>query len=158
MRASRIAHPPGGRYLQIHHWQVREVGFAPAAVVAEIDFHDRRATEAGQVAVTRAELVGALQGMVGRNAVDAALKTLCVRGWILRREVQTIRANLTTTHEYVLCPEAIRPPGSPASRNRDTGDPRIGPDTGTETGTPSMNKTREKKRELPPRAGRELNI
>lgn len=65
-RLSRIPHPAGSRYLQIHAWVVRAVGRDAAAVLAEIEFRDRCQQSCIPVA-TRADLIASLQGLVGRN-------------------------------------------------------------------------------------------
>lgn len=72
-RDSRIPHPAGGRFLQLHRWAVDALGKNGAAVLGTVDFLDRAAPRAGMAVASRTELIAELAGFVGRDAVDAAL-------------------------------------------------------------------------------------
>lgn len=108
MRLSRIPHPPGERFLQIHSWAVREVGKAAAAVLAVVDFLDRAQEKAGTPVASRTRIIADLEGFVGRDAIDDALGRLVALGWLCRHELTTLgTANLITRVEYALDADAI---------------------------------------------------
>jgi hypothetical protein len=151
MRESRIPHPPGGRFLLVHDWAVRELGRAGAAVLAVIDFLDRREEMAGLWVASRARVVADLEGFVGRNAVDQALEDLVARDWLRRKDhIEQGPTNLVRRAEFALNANAIAKsllkktdslePGNPKSRNREIGFPGSGTETGTETGTVKGNR------------------
>ncbi|MDP2433767.1 MAG: hypothetical protein Q8O33_17335 [Pseudomonadota bacterium] len=121
-RTSRIPHPVGSRYVQIHAWAVKAVGRDAAAVLAEIEFRDRCQEHADRPVATRVDLIAALQGLIGRNAIDAALEHLAKIGWITRSKLTRPNArgrNITTIYQYTLNVEAIATylatPGFPVS-------------------------------------------
>lgn len=156
MRNSRIPHPPGGRHVKVWRWAVDAVGKAAATVLGELEWRDRLEEEPGLPVATRAELIAALEGFVGRNAVDEAVEELVKIGWIRRHERRTLgEKNLRTWVEFSLDAEIItkflagagaepggnrEEPGSPGSRNREARDPDSGAETGTEAGTPHMSR------------------
>lgn len=153
MRGSRIPHPPGGRHIKIWRWAVQAVGREAAAVLGEIEWRDRCKDEAGVPVATRAGLIGALEGFVSRNGVDAALRLLVELGWLKKHERTTPgERNLRTWHEFSLDAAAIAlflaspfgdagDPGLdeiPASLAGDAGVPRSGTKAGAGAGTPSL--------------------
>lgn len=108
MRESRIPHPPGERFVQLHVWAVHDVGFASAAILGLLDFFDRRHEHPGELLAPRARIIADLQGIVGRNAIDSALTKLVQLQWIRLHEITTTTGtNITTTHWYSLRPEII---------------------------------------------------
>jgi hypothetical protein len=108
VRESRIPHPPGERFVQLHVWAVTDAGFAPAAILGLLDFFDRRNEHPGELLATRARIIADLQGIVGRNAIDFALAKLVRLQWIRLHEITTTTGtNITTTHWYSLRPEII---------------------------------------------------
>lgn len=107
MRESRIPHPRAGRFILIHEWAVRAVGHSAAAVVGLLDFYDRTHDRAGEPLAMRARIVADLAGIVGRNAVDAALRDLVERGWLAEHKVTHTGRNITTTHWYRLRADVI---------------------------------------------------
>lgn len=131
MRDSRIPHPLGGRFVQLHVWAVEAVGFSAAAVLGLLDYLDRRADRPGEMLATRARVIADLQGVVGRNSVDRALDDLAARGWVELHEITATGANITTTYWYSLHADAVAQhlrdcgkagvpnPGRRKSRNRD---------------------------------------
>lgn len=107
-RTSRIRHPSGGRYVQIHAWAVAAVGREGAAVIGLMDFLDRAHEQPDRPLASRARIIADLQGVVGRNAIDGALARLVELGWLrLHVETQVGRRNLSTTHYYSLDASAV---------------------------------------------------
>lgn len=156
MRLSRIPHPPGERFLQIHSWAVREVGKAAAAVLAVVDFLDRAQEKAGTPVASRTRIIADLEGFVGRDAIDDALVRLVALGWLCRHELTTLgTANLITRVEYALDADAIatslqgtialRPTGSPDSRT--SGTPEIRTSGSPESRTGNRPETRSPQKE-----------
>lgn len=144
-RRSRIPHPPGGRFVILHDWLVREVGRDAAAVFGVVEFLDRVEPRAGCPVASRARIIADLQGFVGRNGVDKALHDFMKRGWFERHERTAIgTSNLQTWHEYSLNAAAVSEflagtsglpeQGSPGSLNRDAGFPKTGTEAGPELG------------------------
>ncbi|MBO9395039.1 MAG: hypothetical protein J7458_19165, partial [Caldilinea sp.] len=108
MRTSRIPHPPGSRYLIVHHYLVKRFGFAAAAVLGLLDFLDRAQPQPEMPLASRARIVAELEGIVGRNAVDQALKTLLDAGVIKKVKIVTPgEKNINVFVEYALCADAI---------------------------------------------------
>lgn len=157
MRESRLPHPPGGRFLILHDWAVRILGRAGAAVLGVIDFLDRREETPGAWVASRARIVADLEGFVGRNAVDEALEDLVHRGWLRRKNyVEQGSKNLIRRVQFSLDADAVSKffavdadgkvksdlpkSGFPTSRNRETGNPDFGTDSGTYMGTPYIRK------------------
>jgi len=107
-RDSRIPHPPGGRFYQIHAWAIEAVGRAAATVLAEIDFLDRAQDRPGLPVATRARVVADLTGFAGEKSVDEALALLVERKWIVRHTVSEMGPrNLLTHHQYSLHADAV---------------------------------------------------
>jgi|GEM_PF-2092028 len=108
MRTSRIPHPPGSRYLIVHHYLVKRFGFAAAAILGLLDFLDRAQPKPEMPLASRARIVAELEGIVGRNAVDQALKTLLDAGVIKKVKIVTPgEKNINVFVEYALCADAI---------------------------------------------------
>jgi len=122
MRTSRIPHPPGSRYLIVHHYLVKRFGFAAAAILGLLDFLDRAQPQPGMPLASRARIVAELEGIVGRNAVDQALKTLLDAGVIKKVKIVTPgEKNINVFVEYALCADAI-PQAVAANGDDDGGD------------------------------------
>lgn len=165
MRVSRIPHPPGSRYIIVHRWAIEAVGAAAAAVLGLLDFLDRCQPQQNALLATRTRIIADLEGLVGRNAVDDALRVLTERGWAVRHDVTTPTSrNLRTTHWYALCSAVIAQhlhepwgkseipeSGKPTSPDRGTQTPEtgavIGAETGTKTGTLSYEDKEEKEQQ-----------
>jgi len=121
---------------------VKRFGFAAAAVIGLLEFLDRAQPRPSMPLASRARIVAELEGVVGKNAVDQALKTLVDAGVIRKiKSVTPGQKNLTVSVEYALCPESLSP-FSRDSRNRES---REVPISGPESGTPSINKIEEEK-------------
>jgi len=156
-RTSRLPHPPGGHFVIAHAWAVKAVGKNAALVLGELDFLDRAQPLPGQPLTTRAGLIDALQGLVGRNAVDEAVKTLVGLGWVVLIERQTVGSNIRTWHEFALNAQAVSEwIENRESRRPDLGKagvpesgPEPGPKPGPESGRP-INKEEEKEAESKP--------
>lgn len=89
-------------------WAVKHVEFAAAAILGLLDFLDRRHERPGELLAPRQRIVSDLQGIVGRNSIDAALSKLVQLQWIKQHEITaTTGNNIATTHWYSLCPETI---------------------------------------------------
>lgn len=151
MYTTRIEHPQHSRYTKLYAWMVKEVGFNAAAVLAEIEFLDLCEDYPDIQVATRPGLIHSLGGIVGKNAIDTALKLLIEKGWIRRHEKQVMgERNLQITYYFSLDADAINQflslrrgkagfpeSGEPASRNRDAGGPCSGTGSGTDSGTSS---------------------
>lgn len=87
-RTSRVPHPSGSRYVAIHVWAVERFGLAGAAIIGLLDFFDRGQSTPGQPLASSARIIADLEGIVGRDSVLRALKTL--------QEVDVIHRVLTT--------------------------------------------------------------
>ena len=105
-RDSRIRHPEHN-WVKGHRWVAREFGRAVAFVLGEIEFLDRPQPEAGLRVATRAQLIAALEGFIGRDAVDEAIQILADLGWIRIHEVCRPGTNLTSHHMFSLDAGAI---------------------------------------------------
>ena len=107
-RTSRIRHPSGGRFIQLHAWAVGAVGRDGAALLGLMDFLDRAQDQPGRPLASRSRIIADLQGLVGRNAIDGALARLVDLDW-LRFHVDTRvkQRNLSTTHYYSLNAAAV---------------------------------------------------
>ena len=147
MRESRVPHPRGGRFIQLHVWAVNKIGFPAAAVLGLLDFLDRSQERHGQLLASRARIIADLEGIVGKGLVDQALRQLKKLGWI-RVEARPIDGNIATRDWYSLDAGAISDvlrgePVVPISGRRCPGS---GPDSGTGFGTPSNKETEEEKK------------
>lgn len=138
-RTSRIEHPTGGVFIQLHCWAVRAFGRDAAAVLGALDFLDRAQDQSGRSVASRTRLLADLEGVVSRYALDRALGELVELGFVVKSEREEFRRkNLTRLHEYALCPERIneflrgQTPGVPNSERRPS---EFGTDTGSESGT-----------------------
>ena len=120
-RESRIQHPPGELFVTGHRWVARQEGLAVALVLGAIDFLDRPRGSPGEPVATRARLQADLEGFVGRDAIDKALRRLVTLGWIKRHQRSEIgQANLIQIVEYSLVAAAVIP-GVLNSGPRDSG-------------------------------------
>ncbi len=109
-RESRIQHPPGELFVKGHRWVAREEGLAVALVLGAIDFLDQARPCPGERVATRARLQADLEGFVGRDAIDKALRRLVTLGWIKKHERNELgQANLIHIVEYSLDAAAVRP-------------------------------------------------
>lgn len=109
-RESRIQHPPGELFVTGHRWVARQEGLAVALVLGAIDFLDRVRERSGEPVASRSRLLADLEGFVGRDAVDKALKRLVELGWVARHDRTELgRANLIRTAEFSLVASAVRP-------------------------------------------------
>lgn len=163
-RTSRIQHPIGARYTQIFAWAVRAVGLGGAAVLGVIDFLDRAEDLPGRPVVSRARLIADLEGIVGRNTVDAALLQLADLGWLRRHQQRVLGPNnLQTSYLYSLDAQKLSEflggqentevedyrdpgfgsPGLPISRPRGSQKRNRGGDRSRESSTKRKTKTAE---------------
>lgn len=147
-RTSRIPHPAGSRFVAVHQWAVHRFGLAGAAVLGVLDFWDRGQDLAEQPLGSRNRIVAALEGMVGRNLVDAALHDLLAAGVIHAHKTTTPGPrNIQTRINYGLDVLGL------ASILGDSGTPDFGtsgeyrnrksqelPKSGPESGVPSNNR------------------
>lgn len=126
MRASRIPHPLGGRFIQVWEWAVRTIGRDAAIVMAEIDFLDRAQDAPGRPVASRARILADLEGLVGRNSVDNALRILVEAGWLKRHERRTLGPfNIQRSYEFSLDAVAIAASLGHSMMNSDSGDPDV---------------------------------
>ena len=148
-RNSRLPHPPGARFVIAHDWIIKAVGKNAALIVGELDFLDRAQERAGTPLTTRAGLISVLQGLVGRNAIDAGIRTLVEIGWVILIERSTVGSNIRTWHEYALDVKAVeawlknqetRRPGTGKP-----GVPELEPELEPERGAPIKEKEETKK-------------
>lgn len=126
-RNSRISHPPGQRFLQIQFWAIKLAGEKSAGVLALLDFLDRAQEKPGQPVATRQRVIAELEGFLSRGSVDAGLKDLQERGWIVGHRITTPGpTNLQSHLEFSLCAgkinESIRIgfPGNTKLESRET--------------------------------------
>ena len=145
-RDSRIPRPPGSRFVKIYASDLRRFGLAVAAVVSEIEFLDRAQEQPGQPVASRARLIADLEGLVGRDQVDKALRML-QGAQVIKAHSRTERGerNWQTRVEYGLDmvglarifpaagTPAFRSPGN--SGNQNTREPLK---TGRKSGPPSV--------------------
>jgi hypothetical protein len=107
-RTSRIRHPSGGRFIQLHAWAVGAVGRDGAAVLGLMDFLDRAQDQPGRPLASRSRIIADLQGLVGRNSIDGALARLVDLDWLrLHVDTRVKQRNLSTTHYYSLNAAAV---------------------------------------------------
>ncbi len=141
MRDSRLPHPRGGRFIQLHAWAVHVVGHSAAAILGLLDFLDRAQERPGQLVATRTRLIAELEGVAGRGAIDDALARLIELGWV-RRQEKRIENNIGTRGWYSLDAAAVARYLSSHEISREIPvvpeSGRRSPDSGTETGTPSI--------------------
>ena len=103
IRESRIPHPAGARVIISHKWIANIFGKTAAMLVGHLDYLDRARDGVDEPLASRAELLAALEGFAGRDAVDAGLKLLTEAGWVLLIECQQDGgSNLRKWHEYAL--------------------------------------------------------
>jgi len=123
---------------------VRKFGFAAAAVLGLLDFLDRAKPRPGMPLASRARIIAELEGVVGKNAVDQALKTLSDAEVIKKiRSVSPGQKNLIVSVEYALCPESLA--ASRDSQNRELRElPNPVPDPGPDPGVPYTAREKEK--------------
>lgn len=146
-RLSRIPHPPGDIFIQLHRWAIRAVGRDAAALLGHLDFLDRAQDAPGRPLATRAKLIADLEGLVSRNGVDASLRSLVELGWVRRHEqMEPGERNLKTWLEFSLHIENLETflknpgplnQGSPGSPNGEAGDSKLGTGAGSGLGTKS---------------------
>lgn len=153
MRSSRISHPPGSRFVAVHVWAVQRFGLAGAAILGELDFLDRAQEEPNQPLASRARIIADLEGVVGRNAIDAALLSLEAAGAISRHVLtRPGERNIERRVSYGLNLDGLANLlGSPqtgssrSSLNREFPEvPKSGPKPGPEPGTPTYISIKEK--------------
>jgi len=101
MGQSRLPQVPGGRFIQIHDWAVNEVGLAGAAVLGVLDFLDRNQSRPFKPVATRLDISASLQGIVGRDAVDRALRDLMHMGWVTR-SLHRLKNNPAERYKFAL--------------------------------------------------------
>ena len=106
MRQSRLPHVAGSRFIQIHDWAAEEVGLAGASVLGLLDFLDRNEVRPHKPVATRLDISAALQRIVGRDAVDRALRDLTNLGWI-ERSTHRHKNNPAELYKFALTAEAI---------------------------------------------------
>lgn len=107
-RESRINHPRGSVFIQLHVWAVQAFGRDGAAIIGALDFLDRAQEHGGQLVASRARLLADLEGLVSRYALDRALSDLVRLKLIKRVEREMfLTKNLTKTHFYALQTDAI---------------------------------------------------
>lgn len=121
-RTSRITHPAGGHFVIAHDWAIQAVGKNAALVLGELDFLDRTQTQPGEPVASRADLIQALQGLVGKNSIDLALSELEERGWVGKVRKKEFGENLKIWFEFFINAEAI----NMFLNNRDSRCPEIG--------------------------------
>lgn len=107
MGQSRLPQVPGGRFIQIHDWAVNEVGLAGAAVLGVLDFLDRNQSRPDKPVATRLDISSSLQGIVGRDAVDHALRDLTHMGWVTR-SLHRLKNNPAERYKFALNAMAIK--------------------------------------------------
>jgi hypothetical protein len=94
--------------LILHHYLVKRFGFAAAAVLGLLDFWDRSKPRPGMPLASRSRIIADLEGVVGRDAVDRALKTLLAAGIICKiKNITPGEKNLAVTVEYALDAAAV---------------------------------------------------
>ena len=126
VRASRIPHPLGSRFIQVWEWAVRTIGRDAAIVMAEIDFLDRAQDAPGQPVASRARILADLEGLVGRNSLDNALRILVEAGWLKRHERRTLGPfNIQRSYEFSLDAVAIAASLGHSMKDSDSGDPDV---------------------------------
>lgn len=101
MGSSRLPQIKGSHFVQIHSWAVATVGLAGAAVIGELDLRDRNQKRPCQCVATRIDLIASLQGVVGRDAIDYALRKLEKIGWIIK-VVKQLNRNPAEKFHFVL--------------------------------------------------------
>lgn len=107
MGQSRLPQVPGGRFIQIHGWAVSEVGLAGAAVLGFLDFLDRNQSRPATPVATRLDISASLQGIVGRDGVDHALRDLTRMGWVTR-SLHRLKNNPAERYKFSLNAMAIK--------------------------------------------------
>ena len=124
IRESRIPHPPGSQVIIAHKWIAAALGKAAAMIMGHLDYLDRVKGGEGEPLATRAGLIAALEGFVGKNAIDENLKTLVEIGWVVLIEQKSFGDNnLRQWHEYAIDVDAI---GAWLAQNRETRRPGFG--------------------------------
>lgn len=142
-RTSRIARRPGSRFLSIFAEDVVRFGLPAAAVISLLDFFDRAEEEGGLPTASRARIVAELEGLAGRNSVDAALGALLAAGIVRKFEkTEWGQRNFVRTVTYGLDAAAFSAflsgiPESGNSGNSPNRELREHPESGPKPGTPS---------------------
>lgn len=97
-RRSRIAHPPGSRYIRIDLWVTEALGDScSAACLAVLEFIDRRKDEEGEWLGCNAVYVQKmLAGLFGRDKVRAGIDLLVKKGWVEEKEESLLVGQLWT--------------------------------------------------------------
>jgi hypothetical protein len=94
--------------------------------MAEIDFLDRAQDTPGRPVASRARILADLEGLVGRNSVDNALRILVEAGWLKRHERRTLGPfNIQRSYEFSLDAVAIAASLGHSMMNSDSGDPDV---------------------------------
>ncbi|MDO8293428.1 MAG: hypothetical protein Q7T29_11280 [Gallionella sp.] len=73
--------------MAIHVWAVERFGLAGAAIIGLLDFFDRAQSVPEQPLASSARIIADLEGIVGRDSVLQALKTL-QKADVLHRAVE----------------------------------------------------------------------
>lgn len=144
-RESRIRHPPGELFVCGHRWVAKQEGLAVALVLGALDFLDRAREQPGEPVATRARIQVELDGFLGRDAIDKALRRLVELTWIRRHErCEVGRANLVRVVEFSLVGNSVIP------GVRNSGRREYGVQDGNPDGSPSSVYTKEKEPNIPP--------
>ncbi len=94
--------------------------------MAEIDFLDRAQDAPGRPVASRARILADLEGLVGRNSVDSALRILVEAGWLKRHERRTLGPfNIQRSYEFSLDAVAIAASLGHSMMDSDSGDPDV---------------------------------
>ena len=137
MRDSRIEHPRGGSYIQVHRWAVKAIGKSAATILGQFDFLDR----ADQKLVSRARIIADLEGFVGKNVIDADLKLLEKMKWITCHEKRLMGPrNLQISLEFSLNVAVINNflKGAPEPDTESDSSPESEFGTGEKNGNPGV--------------------
>lgn len=94
--------------------------------MAEIDFLDRAQDTPGRPVASRARILADLEGLVGRNSVDNALRILVEAGWLKRHERRTLGPfNIQRSYEFSLDAFAIAASLGRSMMDSNSGDPDV---------------------------------
>ena len=94
--------------------------------MAEIDFLDRAQDRPGRPVASRARILADLEGLVGRNSVDNALRILVEAGWLKRHERRTLGPfNIQRSYEFSLDAVAIAASLGRSMMDSNSGDPDV---------------------------------
>lgn len=107
-RTSRIRHPPGQTFVQVHRWAVAAVGEMAAKVLGHLEFLDSAQPEPSCYLVSQSQLIADLQGLVGKNNVPVALECLIEIGWVKKKKVSEMgKRNIVTNALYSIDADSI---------------------------------------------------